>query len=328
MSRHCRQALACLLFLLPVAFSCLPVSAASPASGPAAPPANRMLSGNLSSVGSDTLATLMALWGEGFSRRFPGVNLQIQAAGSSTAPTALAAGAAQLGPMSRPMKNAEIASFRQRYGYSPLAVPVAVDALVVLVNQDNPLTGLTWDQLDAIFSMTQRCGETGQLRRWGDVGLGGSWANRPFARYGRNSASGTYGYFKLRALCGGDFLPQVNELPGSSSVAQAVAGTLNSIGYASIGFHTSGVKALPLAEDGQHFIQPTADNVRNGHYPLTRFLYIYVNKAPGQPLEPLTAAFFSHVLSEAGQRVITRDGYLPLSPEKLREVRALLGLAE
>lgn len=326
--RHCRQALACLLFLLPAALPSLPAAAAPQVRDHAAPPVNRMLSGNLSSVGSDTLATLMTLWGEGFSRRYPGVNLQIQAAGSSTAPTALAAGAAQLGPMSRPMKNSELASFRQRYGYLPLAVPVAVDALVVLVNQDNPLTGLTWDQLDAIFSVTHRCGETEPVRRWGDVGLSGSWAGRTFSRYGRNSASGTYGYFKLRALCGGDFLPQVNELPGSSSVAQAVAGSLDSIGYASIGFHTSGVKALSLAEDGRTFIQPTADNVRNGRYPLTRFLYIYVNKVPGQPLEPLTAAFFSHVLSEAGQRVITRDGYLPLPPDTLREVRALLALPE
>ncbi|QCR36935.1 PstS family phosphate ABC transporter substrate-binding protein [Nissabacter sp. SGAir0207] len=316
--RFYRQASACLLLILSV---CAPgVAAVPPAAG------HGMLSGNLSSVGSDTLATLMALWGEGFSRRYPGVNLQIQAAGSSTAPTALAAGAAQLGPMSRPMKNAEIASFREHFGYVPVAVPVAVDALVVLVNQDNPLTGLTRGQLDAIFSVNRRCGEGGAARHWGDVGLGGNWANRTFERYGRNSASGTYGYFKLRALCGGDFLPQVNELPGSSSVAQAVAGSPNAIGYASIGFHTSGVKALPLAEDGHTFIKPSAENVRNGSYPLTRFLYIYINKPPGQPLEPLTATFLGYVLSDAGQQLITRDGYLPLPPETLKQVRAQLAL--
>lgn len=165
-----------------------------------------MLAGNLSSVGSDTLANLMALWAQDFSRHYPNVNLQIQAAGSSTAPTALAAGAAQLGPMSRPMKAAEVSAFEHRYGYAPLAVPVAVDALVVLVHQDNPLRGLNLQQLDRIFSATRRCGESKPLTRWGELGLSGDWATRSLQRFGRNSASGTYGYFKLRALCGGDFM--------------------------------------------------------------------------------------------------------------------------
>lgn len=179
-----------------------------------------MLAGNLSSVGSDTLANLMALWAQDFSQHYPNVNLQIQAAGSSTAPTALAAGAAQLGPMSRPMKAAEVSAFEHRYGYAPLAVPVAVDALVVLVHQDNPLRGLNLQQLDRIFSATRRCGESQPLTRWGELGLSGDWATRSLQRFGRNSASGTYGYFKLRALCGGDFMPRVNELPGSASVVQ------------------------------------------------------------------------------------------------------------
>ncbi|MGL6018376.1 MAG: PstS family phosphate ABC transporter substrate-binding protein [Gibbsiella quercinecans] len=285
-----------------------------------------MLSGNLSSVGSDTLANLMVLWGQDFSQHYPNVNLQIQAAGSSTAPTALAAGAAQLGPMSRPMKAAEVSAFEHRYGYAPLAVPVAVDALVVLVHQDNPLRGLNLAQLDRLFSATRRCSEQPPLQRWGQLGMTGDWAQRSIQRFGRNSASGTYGYFKLRALCGGDFMARVNELPGSASVVQAVAGSLNSIGYASIGFRASGVRLLPLAERGDDYIPPTEDNVRNGSYPLARYLYIYINKAPNQPLEPLTAAFLDRVLSSQGQSLINHDGYLPLPPDTLRKTRAALGL--
>ncbi|AJI95271.1 phosphate ABC transporter, phosphate-binding protein PstS [Yersinia ruckeri] len=286
-----------------------------------------MLSGNLSSVGSDTLANLMSLWAEDFNHHYPSINLQIQAAGSSTAPTALAAGAAQLGPMSRPMKSAEIAAFVQRYGYAPLAVPVAVDALVVLVHQDNPLPGLSLSQLDAIYSQNHLCSASNPVNSWADLGLTGPWAARSIERYSRNSASGTYGYFKLRALCGGDFRSQVNELPGSASVVQAVAASLNSIGYASIGFRASGVRLLPLAESGHDYVLPTAENVRNGRYPLSRYLYIYVNKAPDQPLELLTAVFLSRVLSAEGQDVVSRDGYLPLSPESLRKARTMLGLA-
>lgn len=285
-----------------------------------------MLSGNLSSAGSDTLANLMALWGQDFSQHYPNVNLQVQAAGSSTAPTALATGAAQLGPMSRPMKAAEVAAFEQRYGYPPLAVPVAVDALVLLVHQDNPLPGLNLQQLDQIFSATRRCGESSAIQRWGELGLQGSWAQRTLQRFGRNSASGTYGYFKLRALCGGDFMARVNELPGSASVVQAVAGSVSGIGYASIGFRASGVRLLPLAESGDNYVIPTATNVRNGSYPLARYLYIYINKAPNQPLEPLTAAFLDRVLSQQGQALVNHDGYLPLPPDTLRKTRNMLGL--
>nr|WP_246048958.1 PstS family phosphate ABC transporter substrate-binding protein [Brenneria rubrifaciens] len=288
----------------------------------------QMLSGNLSSAGSDTLANLMSLWAAGFSQHYPGVNLQIQAAGSSSAPILLASGSAQLGPMSRTMKASEIDAFIQRYGYPPLAVPVAMDALVLLVNQDNPLPGLNSSQLDAIFSITQRCGGHKPIANWGDLGLTGGWQTRALLRYGRNSASGTYGFFKQRALCGGDFLPQVNELPGSASVVQAIAASTDAIGYASIGFLTSGVRIVPLASTGTDYIFPSTANIRSGLYPYTRYLYIYVNKAPGQPLEALTAAFLDHVLSETGQSLVSQDGYLPLSEETRQSIRLQLGLSK
>ncbi|OVZ98480.1 PstS family phosphate ABC transporter substrate-binding protein [Yersinia vastinensis] len=304
-----------------------PVVSPTVAEQPSSVAASHTLSGNLSSVGSDTLANLMSLWAEDFNHHYPGVNLQIQAAGSSTAPAALAAGAAQLGPMSRPMKAAEIAAFTQRYGYPPLAVPVAVDALVVFVHQDNPLNKITLSQLDAIFSQNRRCGEPRRIVRFGELGLGEGWAARSLQLYSRNSASGTYGFFKHRVLCDGDFMDNVNELPGSASVVQAIAGSLNSMGYASIGFRNSGVKPLSLSANGQDFVMPTAENVKDGRYPLSRYLYIYINKAPGQPLEPLTAAFLARVLSPEGQKRVTHDGYLPLPPDMLAHTREVLGFA-
>lgn len=285
-----------------------------------------MLSGNLSSAGSDTMVNLMALWASNFSQSNPNVNVQLQAAGSSSAPTALAAGAAQLGPMSRPMKAAEIAAFEQHYGYPPLAVPVALDALVVLVHQDNPLREISFNQLDSIYSSTLRCGDSTPITQWKALGLGGEWKSRAISLYGRNSASGTYGYFKQQVLCNGDFSPRVNELPGSASVVQAVAGSLNSIGYASIGFRASGVHMLAVRQFGGPAIEPTAENIVQGRYPLVRHLYIYVNKAPGKPLSPLTAAFMDSVLSAQGQKLVSQDGYMPLSAADIAQARAELGL--
>ncbi|ALV93219.1 MULTISPECIES: PstS family phosphate ABC transporter substrate-binding protein [Pantoea] len=284
-----------------------------------------MLTGNLSSVGSDTLGYLMTLWGEDFSRQSPGVNVQVQAAGSSTAPTALAAGAAQLGAMSRPMQIDERQLFTTRYGYPPLAVPVAMDALVVVVNQDNPLPDIDQPQLDALFSVTRLCGAHSVPQRWGDLGLNqDGWAKRSIQRFGRNSASGTWGFFKQQALCKGDFRADVAEFPGSAAVVQAVASTPNSIGYASFGFHLSGVKMVPIKTASGASVMPDAESIRSGHYPWSRPLYIYVNKAPGKPLPPLVSAFLHQVLSPAGQRRVTEAGYLPLSESQMAQARAAI----
>jgi len=271
------------------------------------------IAGNLSSVGSDTLANLMTLWAEEFKRVYPSVNIQIQAAGSSTAPPALTEGTANLGPMSRRMKAREIAAFERRHGYKPTAIRVAVDALAVFVHKDNPIQCLTIPQVDAIFSSTRKCGHPQDIRRWGQLGLGGAWTHRDIQLFGRNSVSGTYGYFKKHALCKGDFKPTVNEQPGSASVVQSVGATLNAIGYSGIGYRTSGVRAVPLArKEGAPCVEATPENALSGKYPLARFLYIYVNKAPNRPLPPLEREFLRLVLSKQGQRVVIKDGYIPL----------------
>jgi phosphate transport system substrate-binding protein len=271
------------------------------------------VSGNISSVGSDTLANLMTLWAEEFKRAYPNVNIQIQAAGSSTAPPALTEGTSNLGPMSRKMKNKETEAFEKKYGYEPLAIPVAIDALAVYAHKDNPVKGLTIPQVDAIFSATRKCGGDADITTWSEAGVGGSLGEKNIQIYGRNSVSGTYGYFKKHALCKGDYKSTVNEQPGSASVVQSVSSSINGIGYSGVGYKTSGVKAVALAKkSGEPFVEANTENALNGTYPLSRFLYVYVNKSPNKPLAPLEREFIKMVLSKVGQEVVVKDGYIPL----------------
>jgi len=271
------------------------------------------VSGNFSSVGSDTLANLMTLWAEEFKRFYPNINIQIQAAGSSTAPPSLAEGTANFGPMSRKMKSKEIEAFERRHGYKPTAIPVAIDALAIYVHKDNPLKGITIPEVDAMFSANRKCGFNTDIRKWGDLGMRGSWASRSVQLFGRNSVSGTYGYFKKKALCKGDFKNTVNEQPGSASVVQSVSTSLNGIGYSGIGYKTSGVRAVPLAKkQGKPYIAATAETAIKGSYPLSRYLYVYVNKHPNKPLPPMEKEFISMVLAKIGQEVVIKDGYIPL----------------
>ena len=285
------------------------------------------VSGNLSSVGSDTLANLMTLWAEEYKRFYPNVNIQIQAAGSSTAPPALTEGTSNLGPMSRKMKDKEIAAFEERYGYKPTAIPVAIDALAVFAHKDNPLKGLSIDQVDAIFSSTRKCGAKNDVSGWGDLGLSGEWARKDIQLFGRNSVSGTYGYFKKKALCKGDYKSSVNEQPGSASVVQSITQSLNGIGYSGIGYKTTGVRAVPLAKAGStDYIDANPDNAISGKYPLARFLYVYVNKHPNKPLSPLEGEFVKLVLAQEGQQVVVKDGYIPLPAKVASKALKSLGL--
>ncbi|MBL4819750.1 MAG: phosphate ABC transporter substrate-binding protein PstS family protein [Gammaproteobacteria bacterium] len=271
------------------------------------------VSGNLSSVGSDTLANLMALWAEEFNRAYPNVNIQIQAAGSSTAPPALTERTSNFGPMSRQMKDNEIEAFERRFGYKPTAIPVAIDALAVYVHKDNPIEGLTLTQVDAIFSSTLRCGSSSRVTSWGELNMSGPWGRRDIQIFGRNSVSGTYGYFKKVALCEGDYKNNVNEQPGSASVVQSVGTSINGIGYSGIGYRTSSVRAVPLARDaGDDFYEANPGNSVSGDYPLARFLYVYVNKEPNKPLPPIEREFIRLIMSQVGQHVVIKDGYIPL----------------
>ncbi len=285
------------------------------------------ISGNLSSIGSDTLNNLMTLWAEEFERFYPNVRIQIQGAGSGTAPPAITEGTANFGPMSRPMRSSEIQTFEEVHGYPPTQVGVAIDLLAVYVNRDNPIEGLTLAQVDAIYSTDRRCGHDEDITRWGQLGLGGAWENRDIALYGRNAVSGTYGYFRQNAMCGGDFKPATNEQPGSSSVVQAVNESINGIGYSGIGYATAGVRAIALGREDALF-EPTAENAVSGDYPLARMLLVYVNSHPNRGLPPLEREFFKMVLSRQGQEVVARDGYVPLPESIASRVRAELGLED
>ncbi|MDZ7663629.1 phosphate ABC transporter substrate-binding protein [Thiohalophilus sp.] len=285
------------------------------------------VSGNFSSIGSDTMNNLMTLWAEDYAKFYPNVNIQIQGAGSSTAPPALAQGTANFGPMSRQMKGKEVEAFEKKFGYPPTPVATAIDVLAVYVNKDNPIKSMSIPQVDAVFSATRRCGYKEDITRWGQLGMTGAWASRDMTLYSRNAVSGTYGYFKKHALCDGDYKASINEQPGSASVVQGVTESLNGIGYSGIGYITSGVRAVPLAEkDGNPAYGATPENAANGKYPLARMLYVYVNKKPGQPLPPLEREFFKMVLSKQGQETVIRDGYIPLPAAVAERERKKLGI--
>ena len=272
------------------------------------------VSGNLSSIGSDTLLNLMSLWQEGFLKNYPNVLIQVEGKGSSTAPPALAEGTAQLGPMSRPMKDEEIEEFEKKHGYKPTKIAVALDSLAVYVNKDNPIDELSLPEVDAIFSKTLKGGHDKNIETWGDAGLTGDWSNKPLSLYGRNSASGTYGFFKEKALFKGDYKDSVKEQPGSSAVVNGVTNDLAGVGYSGIGYKTSDVKAIALSkEEGKEAYEATYENVLEGKYPLGRALLIYVAKEPNKPLDPLVKEFIVFVLSKEGQEVVVKDGYLPLT---------------
>jgi len=271
------------------------------------------ISGNLKSIGSDTMNNEMTLWAEGYNKFYPNVKIEIEGKGSATAPPALTAGTAHFGPMSRPMKDAEIDGFEKQYGYKPTSVRTSLDSLAVFVNKDNPIKCLTLPQVDAIFSKARRGGYAKDVTTWGELGLTGEWANKPISLYGRNSASGTYGYFKEHALFNGDYKDQVKEQPGSSSVVQGVASDRYAIGYSGIGYKTADVRAVPLAaKEGGTCYEADLKNVYSGDYPLSRYLYLYFNKKAGSNLDPLRLEFVKFVLSKQGQEVVIKDGYLPL----------------
>ncbi len=282
------------------------------------------VAGNLNSVGSDTLNNLMTFWAESFRKKYPNVNIQIEGKGSSTAPPALIEGTSQLGPMSRKMKDKEIEAFEGKYGFKPTTIGVALDSLAVYVNKDNPIEILDLAEVDAAFSKTRKGGAAADVSTWGQLGLTGEWANKPISLYGRNSASGTYGYFKSKALFKGDYKDTVKEQPGSASVVLGVTEDKGGLGYSGIGYKTSGVKAIALSKKGGEAYEPNYDNVLSGKYPLGRLLYINVVKEPNKPMPKLVKEFLKFVLSKEGQEIVIKDGYLPLTAEVAAKQAALL----
>ncbi|MFM7075556.1 MAG: PstS family phosphate ABC transporter substrate-binding protein [Planctomycetaceae bacterium] len=286
------------------------------------------VTGSLKCVGSDTMNNLVALWVEGFKKSYPGVREGIEGKGSASAPPALTEGTASFGPMSRDWKPSEVDTFKEKHGYAPTVVPVAIDMLAVFVHKDNPIKSLSLEQVDAIFSRNRTGGAKTDIRTWGDLGLEGEWKNRPISLYGRNATSGTYGYFKEHALFKGDFKPTVKEQPGSSAVVQAVASDKAGIGYSGVGYATADVRAVPLAaKTGEEPVPTDPERAYSGDYPLARFLYLSVNRKPGSELDPLRREFLRYVLSAEGQADVKKDGYLPITGLVAKEALEGVGIA-
>ena len=269
--------------------------------------------GSLKTVGSDTLNNVMSLWAEGFAKEYPSVKIEIEGKGSGTAPPALIAGTSQFGPMSRTMNGGETDDFEKKYGYKPSSIRVAVDSLGVFVHKDNPIKCLSLAQADAIFSKGHKRGYKEDVKTWGQLGLTGEYASKPISLYGRNSASGTYGYFKEHVLSNGDYKDSVKEQPGSSAVVQSVASDKFAIGYSGVGYKTADVRTVPIsAKDGGTCFDATSDNAYSGDYAITRFLYVYVNKKPGAAMDPVRAEFAKYLLSKQGQTAVIKDGFYPV----------------
>ena len=276
--------------------------------------------GSITSIGSETLSSLMTEWATEFNRLYPQAKIQIQTTGSSAAPIAITAGTASLGPMSRPLNPSERQSFINRFGYEPTMVTVAIDAIGVFVQESNPLQSLSVDQLDRLFSATRYCTFGQPINYWHELLDDSEYSLSDFAKFpefpvqlfGRNSASGTYSYFKQKALCHGDYRNTVKQLSSSASIIHTVANRMGGIGYASLGSTIPGVKALSIANGGKE-VEVNAKTVQSGQYPLARQLYLLVNHSPDKSLAPGVAQFLRYILSQQGQYIVRQLGYFPIS---------------
>lgn len=287
------------------------------------------VSGNIKSVGSDSMNNLMTLWAEGFIKEYPNVRVEIEGKGTATAPPALIEGTSTFGPMSRPMKADEIDKFEKKFGYKPVLLSTSIDMLAVYVNKDNPLKSLTLPQVDAIFSKTRKLGAKADIANWGQLGLTGDFASAPISLYGRNSASGTYGYFKEHSLGKGDYKDSVKEQPGTSAVVQGVATDKFAIGYGGIGYKTADVKAVGLAAaTGEEPVEATVENAYSGEYPLARYLLLAVNHKPGTQMDPLRREFTKFIFSKQGQQIVVKDGYFPVPWSVAKKTLAEVGVTE
>jgi len=287
------------------------------------------VSGKIKSVGSDTMNNLMDNWALGFKKQYPKVEVEVEGKGSGTAPPALIQGTAQFGCMSREMKKAEIDQFEKKFDYKPTALPTSLDALAVFVHKDNPIKALTFEQVDAIFSKTRKAGGDKEIKTWGDLGLGGEWANKPISLYGRNSVSGTYTFFKEHILLGGDYKDTVKEQAGSAGVVKAVADDKYAIGYSGIGYKTADVRAVPLAKTAKSKpVEATAENVYSDDYPMSRYLYVYVNHKPNSELDPLRREFIKYMFSKEGQEAVIQDGYFPVTAAVRAKALKSVGLTD
>ena len=280
--------------------------------------AQEQVSGKLTVAGSETMKPLIDAWVGDLSRRHPGMKITSTGAGSETGLEALLAHQTEIAAMSRRMTAAEISVFVKEYGYEPTEVPVANDALAIFVHRDNPITGLSLDELDAMFCRERRRGLSYAIDSWGLVGLLDEWFDAPIRLYGRNGKSGTSYLFREEVCKGGTFRPQLINAQGSASVVLDLVKDLQGIGFSAIGYRTSTVKPVPIASvKGGRYVEPNFQTAMDGSYPLRRNLYLYIARPPKTAPSPAMTELVRFALSQQGQQLALDHGYFPLSLTEL-----------
>jgi phosphate transport system substrate-binding protein len=286
-------------------------------------------------VGADIMDEITLGWIKLYRKAYPKLSVTMEAKASGTGGPALTEGRSHMAPIGRELMPAEEKAFEDKFGYKPLAIRVATGSVgslgktatsVIFVDKDNPIKGLTLSELDAIYSKSRKRGHA-DITTWGQLGLTGEWANRPIHLYGLKPVNGIEQFVKNVVLLGGEYKDNIQYTKGKgfthafSVAAEDMATNKGGLTYALLSNVTPNIKVVPLAEkEGQPFLHPTVENVYTHKYPLSRYVYIYINKKPGQPLEPKIKEFLKAVLSRAGQDVVAKEGvFIPLTPEVVKE---------
>jgi len=272
------------------------------------------VSGKFKIAGSDTMKPLIEAWMGDFTRRHPELKIAVAGAGSQTGLEALLAHQTEIAAMSRRMTAGEISEFVREYGYEPTEVPVANDALAVFVHKDNPVAGLSLEELDAMFCRERRRGLSYPVDSWGLVGLTDEWFEAPIRLYGRNGKSGTSYLFREEVCKGGTFRSQLVNAQGSASVVLDLTRDPQGIGFSAIGYRTSTVRPVPIAPvKGGRYVEPNFQTAMDGSYPLRRNLYFYIARPPKTSPPPFLSELVRFALSYQGQQLALEHGYFPLS---------------
>ncbi|MFY2557245.1 phosphate ABC transporter substrate-binding protein [Corallococcus terminator] len=250
--------------------------------------------GNVTVKGSDTMVILGQRWAEEFMKKAPATKVQVTGGGSGVGLAALQNGTTEIAMSSREIKDAEKQKLRARYNTTGVEIPVAKDGVTFYVNESNPLTALTVEQLRGIY--------VGDITNWKQLG----GADAPIIIYSRENSSGTYVFVKDHVLDGDDYAASAQTLPGTAAVVNAVSKEKNSIGYGGSAY-AKGIKELKIKK-GNEDIAPTAENIKTGKYPLSRDLYFYLRNKPSGD----TKTFIDFALSPEGQAVVTKVGYFPV----------------
>ena len=280
------------------------------------------VSGSIHISGSDTMKPLTEAWSSRLQKLYPGLTIKVESKGSEAGLEALLEGKVQIAAMSRRMTQHEVVEFKKEFGYEPTELPVAVDALAVFVHKDNPIEGLSLDQLDAMFSKERRRGLQYPVITWGDaLVLEEGWTDAPIHLYGRNGNSGTASFFREHVLNGAALKGSMTEGAGSASVVLELTRDRLGVGFSGIGYQISDVRPVPLASvQGGRYVTPSFETAMDGSYPLRRNLYLYVNKSPKITAAPSLSEYVKFVLSQQGQQIVLTHGYYPLPTNELNRL--------